>query len=289
MPIPAKKSLGQNFLKSKEALHALITAGGIQSEDIILEVGPGKGILTRELVKAAQKVIAIEKDHRLIQALISEFSQEIAAGKLKIIEGDILEFDPESLCQEGEEYKIIANIPYYITGTFLQKFLESTFQPERMVLMVQKEVAHRIVARDGKESILSISVKAYGTPTYIMTVKAKYFSPQPKVDSAIILIENISKEFFKDFSEADFFRIVKAGFAHKRKMLVNNLGEALKGVALRGDKRQSRDTTSRLSITAFVREILTQCGINEKARAEDLSLSQWRKIVIGLLGQPEFH
>jgi 16S rRNA (adenine1518-N6/adenine1519-N6)-dimethyltransferase len=274
--IPAKKSLGQNFLKSKEALRALIEAGDVTANDIILEVGPGKGVLTRELIEKAKKVIAVEKDARLIEFLHTEFKDAVASGKLEIIEKDILEYDPESLKKEGEQYKIIANIPYYITGTFLQKFLESSFQPSRMVIMLQKEVADRIVARDiqgrasGKESILSMSVKAYGTPKYIMTVKAKYFSPAPNVDSAIILINNISKDFFTHhdqgqgiFSEEQFFTIIKTGFAHKRKMLIGNLSEIY-----------PREKLS---------EIFSKNSINEKARAEDLSLADWKKIIPDLL------
>ena len=331
----AKKSLGQNFLKSKEALRALIEAGKIDAEDIVLEVGPGKGVLTTELLKRAKKVVAVEKDSRLIEELNEKFSEEIKSGKLELVEGDILEFDPtplglrplpskgrisadifsrnsneENLPSEGrisadifsrnsnEEnlpsegsghsddrgvYKIIANIPYYITGSFLQKFLESEFQPSKMVLMLQKEVARRIVgegrkaeSRDfflqekrsvtppggpnlnGKESILSISVKAYGTPKYIMTVKAKYFSPEPNVDSAIILIDKISKDFFTNLSEAVFFKIVKAGFAHKRKMLIGNL----KSVA--GDKN--------------LKEIFIKNNIPPKTRAEDITLNDWAEL-----------
>ena len=257
--IPAKKSLGQNFLKSKEALRALVEAGKIEPTDTILEVGPGKGALTAELLKVAGKVIAIEKDHRLIEILREQFKNEIGSGKLEVIEGDVLEYNPSL-----SDYKIIANIPYYITGSFLQKFLESDNQPSKMVLMLQREVAQRIVAKDGKESILSISVKAYGTPRYVMTVKAKYFSPEPKVDSAIIAIENISKDFFKEVSEEKFFKIMKAGFAHKRKMLIGNLV----GVRL----------LQRLQESDSLHNIFSEIGIPEKARAEDISLSDWKKL-----------
>jgi 16S rRNA (adenine1518-N6/adenine1519-N6)-dimethyltransferase len=256
--IPAKKSLGQNFLKSKEALRALISAGEITSDDIVLEVGPGKGVLTAELLKLAKKVIAVEKDHRLIELLQEKFKTEIETRRLEVVEGDILEYRPDYI----PAYKIIANIPYYITGTFLQKFLESEYQPTKMVIMLQKEVAQRIVARDDKESILSMSVKAYGNPKYVMTVKAKYFSPAPNVDSAIIAISDISKNFFIDFSEKEFFALMKLGFAHKRKMLVGNLS----------------GTYSRERIL----EAFARATINEKARAEDISLHDWRKLLIEL-------
>lgn len=261
--IPAKKSLGQNFLKSKEALRALIEAGNITPDDVILEVGPGKGVLTEELLKLARKVIAIEKDDRLIELLSEKFKTEIENDKLVLLNQDILEFDPTSLglrpLPPKGEYKIIANIPYYITGIFLQKFLSTEAQPRCMVLMLQKEVAERIVAKDGKESILSMSVKAYGTPKYIMTVKAKYFSPAPKVDSAIIAINTISKNFFTDFSEQTYFEIMKLGFSHKRKMLVGNVSE-----------KYPREK---------VVEILRTVNISEKVRAEDIPLESWRQLI----------
>ena len=293
--IPAKKSLGQNFLKSKEALRALITAGEISADDTILEVGPGKGVLTTELVKLAKKVIAVEKDDRLIELLQEKFKAEIECKKLEIVHADILEYQHPSasghspqgeistnnISQNSNEakspfegsprsgrdvfnlgYKIIANIPYYITGTFLQKFLESSHQPQKMVIMLQKEVAQRIVARDNKESILSMSVKAYGDPKYIMTVKAKYFSPAPNVDSAIIAINNISKKFFSDFSEEEFFKIMKLGFAHKRKMLAGNL--------------------SAVYLREKILEAFRKAGIDEKARAEDILLSHWKKLILEL-------
>lgn len=260
MNIPPKKSLGQNFLKSAEAIRDIIKAGDISSTDTIVEVGPGKGVLTKELLTHAGKVIAIEKDARLIPLLNDAFKEYIEQKKLEIWEADVLETDPTSF---PSPYKIIANIPYYITGIFIRTFLSTSHQPSRMVLLLQKEVAQRIVARDGKESILSISVKVYGTPKYISTVKAKYFSPAPKVDSAIILIQTISKDFFKTFSEEQFFEIVKLGFAHKRKMLMGNLKET------------------------FSTEILTQAFLDAEipttVRAEDISLKQWEKLASSII------
>jgi len=250
----AKKSLGQNFLKSKEALRDIITAGNVTADDTILEIGPGKGTLTEILLEHAGTVIALEKDAELIPLLQEKFASHVASEKLILKKQDVLEYEPTL-----EKYKLIANIPYYITGLIIQKFLTASHQPEKMVLLVQKEVAERIVARDGKESILSISVKAFGTPKYISTVKAKYFSPQPKVDSAIIAINNISKNFFADISEEKFFEIVKAGFAHKRKVLIGNLKEKAGGKDLKA--------------------IFSNIGIPEKARAEDIKLEDWKKLV----------
>lgn len=255
-----KKSLGQNFLKSESAISAIIDASNISSADIVLEIGPGEGVLTMELVKLAKKVIAVEKDHRLIPFLKEKFSKEIANGKLEVLEKDILEFDPNSVVPKNnfDSYKIIANIPYYITGQILRMFLENKNQPKSMTLMVQKEVAERIITRDKKESLLSLSVKAFGTPKYIKTVKAGSFVPAPNVDSAILLIENISKDRLDEINESLFFKIIHAGFAHKRKQLLPNL--------------------SSLFERNKIVEVFNRLGIPLKARAEDVDLEKWVKL-----------
>jgi 16S rRNA (adenine1518-N6/adenine1519-N6)-dimethyltransferase len=218
-----KKSLGQNFLKSGLALRKIVEAGEITSDDVILEIGPGKGALTGKLLEGAKIVIAVEKDHGLVEFLKRKFEKEIAKKKLILTEGDILQFDIRAL--GVLRYKVIANIPYNITGAILKKFLGGLHQPERMILMVQHEVARRIVARDGKESILSISVKAYGEPKLVMKVPARYFAPSPKVDSAIVAIKDISRKTFKEngIEESRFWEVVKTGFSRKRKMLSGNL------------------------------------------------------------------
>ena len=250
----AKKSLGQNFLNSDGALSAIILAGKVSKGDTVLEIGPGKGALTRKLLETGAKVYAIEKDDRLIPVLEELFAKEIKTGKLTLIHGDVLEFSPSSYKLKALSYKLIANIPYYITGELIRNFLSELPQPELMVILVQKEVAERIVSKDGKESILSISVKVYGEPKYIQTVKAGSFFPPPKVDSAILLIDNISKKNFTAVNEQKFFEIVRAGFAHKRKTVSSNL-------------------------KAFIsKEKLASLGINEKERAEKLSLEQWIEI-----------
>lgn len=221
--IKAKKSLGQNFLKSEIALKRIIEAGEIKSKDVILEIGPGKGALTEKLLEKAGLVIAIEKDIELFEFLKEKFAKAIEEKKIILKNDDILDFNVKQNVLRN--YKIIANIPYNITGAILKKFLTEENKPERMILLVQNEVAKRIVASDHKESILSISVKAYGEPKLIMKVGARYFSPAPKVDSAIISIKNISREKFDEnkVDEDKFWEIVKAGFAHKRKKLSSNL------------------------------------------------------------------
>jgi len=224
----AKKALGQNFLKSAQAVRDIIRAGEVDKKDTVLEIGPGKGALTEALLETGATVVAIEKDRDLFQYLSEKFQKEIITKRLILIAGDALEFDPTEQNLQNTSYKLIANIPYNITGLIFRKFFESYNQPERMVLLVQKEVAERIVARDGKESILSISVKIYGTPKIIAKVPARYFSPSPKVDSAIIAITNISRNCFKNKKrEAKFFNLLHVGFAHKRKVLIKNLEDGL--------------------------------------------------------------
>jgi 16S rRNA (adenine1518-N6/adenine1519-N6)-dimethyltransferase len=266
----AKKSLGQNFLKSKSAVADIIKAAAIIPSDTILEVGPGKGVLTEALLEKAGKVIAVEKDNELIEFLEQKFEHEIKAGKLSIIHQDILEFNPahptgrnpvSDTSFRPHEYKLVANIPYYITGQIFRKFLESGCQPAKMVLLVQKEVAERIVVRDGKESILSISVKAYGNPKYIAKVPARYFAPAPKVDSAILLVDSISKGFFiqNGLDEKAFFDIIKTGFAHKRKLLIRNL-----------ELLYPKEKLARAFDTL---------GISKTIRPEKMILENWKKLL----------
>lgn len=260
--IHAKKSLGQNFLNSKTVARDIARAGELSSVDTVLEIGPGKGFLTSELLASGANIIAVEKDDRMIPILQEKFALEIKQKKFILIHGDIMEllahqnFFTKNL--GGRGYKLVANIPYYLTGQIIRSFLESKNKPERMILMLQKEVATRIVARDKKESILSIAVKVYGTPKLIKKVSARYFTPAPKVDSAILSIENISnKNFPNKTSEGHFFEIVRTGFAHKRKLLSGNLKEIF------GEK----------TIT-----VLEKAGVPQNARAENLSLNQWLNI-----------
>lgn len=246
--IVAKKSLGQNFLRSKRVVARMADVAEVGADDIVLEIGPGKGVLTEVLLEKAEKVIAIEKDSRLISFLQEKFAKEIKNGKLEIIEADILKFNPEIL--KTRKYKIVANIPYYITGAFLEHFLSNKIQPSSMTIMVQKEVAERI-ARSKKESILSISVKAYGEPQFIQKISRGLFTPAPKVDSAILHIGDISKKHFAKISEEKFFEIVKAGFHHKRKILQSNLKKIV------------------------TPEAFERCGLPSKSRAEDITLNDW--------------
>lgn len=256
----AKKSLGQHFLHTKEIIDVILDAAGVVADDLVLEIGPGKGILTKPLTSFAGKVIAVEKDDELYEELNEKFNDEIKNDKLDLIHKDILEFDPNILnFYKDLNYKIVANIPYNITGAILKKFLSASYQPSQMVLLVQKEVAERIIAKDCKESILSLSIKAYGNPKYVKTVKAGSFNPPPKVDSAIISIENISKDFFDGFTEEEFFRMIRAGFKSKRKKLSSNLSEIYEKKA--------------------VLEAFSLLNLDLNLRAEDAQLKNWRELI----------
>lgn len=274
--IIAKKSLGQNFLKSSKVLDKIIETANLQKEDVVLEVGPGKGSLTKKLLEQSDRVIAVEKDDRLIEFLEEKFADEIKEDRLTLIHNDILELDINSLnnklkttlcggptSTDFNKYKIVANIPYYITGKLIRKFLSSNFQPSQMILMVQKEVANRIVGEKNtkkpKENILSLSIKVYGEPKYVKTIPARYFSPQPKVDSAILLIDKISKDFFKNINEEKFFNLIHQAFSSKRKVLLNNLSFI--------SKKELSD-------------ILEKLDISVKTRAEDLNLEQWNELYL---------
>lgn len=267
----AKKSLGQNFLNSAIIVEKIVEVGEVKPTETILEAGPGRGVLTELLLKKAMRVVAVEKDDELIGFLNKKFAFEISSGKFELVHKDILEFNPEKHGLENGKYKIIANIPYYITGIFLKKFLSGVIQPSKMVLMVQKEVAERIVAKNKKESILSLSVKVYGMPKYIQVVKACYFSPQPKVDSAIISIENISKSFFDDVSEKDFFDLIKTSFAGKRKILKNNLKIFF--------KKRNKDE----NFNEIIEKFFNTVGLSQNCRAEDIPLEKWKEILSGFI------
>jgi len=260
----AKKSLGQNFLKCGWALQSMVKTADLKKEDVILEIGPGKGILTLSLLEKSGLVIAVEKDDRLIPHLEQKFEHTIKAGQLMLVHGDILEqktiekiFD---ILAVYPRYKLIANIPYYITGQLIENFLSAKFQPEKMVLMLQKEVVKRIVATDKKESILSIAVKVYGVPKNITDVPRSCFSPSPNVDSAILEISNVSKSFFENVNEKEFFIFLKTGFAHKRKIVSGNLREKYEKTAIEA---------------AF-----GSVGIDLSARAENISAENWKKLAV---------
>lgn len=274
--------LGQHFLTGPVPAQQLARAAGIIPGETVIEIGPGRGALTRELLATGARVIAIEKDPALVQTLNDGFAKSIIKKQLKIIEADVRDVSLEEIGLRAGEYTLAANIPYYITGEIIRKFLTTKIQPRAMVLLVQKEVAQRIVNgeprstaswqrdrqktvnRKSKESILSLSVKAYGTPKIIAKVSRGNFSPPPSVDSAILLVQNISRDFFENVDEKRFFDLIHAGFSSKRKLLLGNLA-----------KQYGRTKPILLNI-------FKECSIPEKARAEDVPLQKWKCLAQGL-------
>jgi len=256
----ASKGLGQNFLIDKNALGKIISAADLKVGDTILEVGPGIGTLTQELAKTAKKIIAVEKSEvmcKILEETIKDFKN------VEIKNDDILQYEPPET-----KYKLIANIPYYLTSPLIRKFLETKNPPEFMVLMIQKEVAQRICSKPPHMSLLAISVQFYAKPKIIDYVSKNCFWPAPKIDSAIIKIEphNIESEKI----DADlFFKVVKAGFSQPRKQLVNNLAtlKSLNGVKLTKEQISSW---------------LLKNNLSANQRAETLEVSDWIKLANSL-------
>ena len=271
---PSKK-LGQNFLVSKFVLDKIIAAADLKSSDVVLEIGPGFGALTFELAKRAQKVIAVEKDKRLAEFLRKGLKEYRNKG-LKIINDDILELDdiftrdpsapngPKGRSgQAKKSYKIVSNLPYQITSPVLWKFLkEEKNKPELMILMVQKEVAERIVAKPGQMSVLSVMCQFYVECDLVGIVSRDNFYPKPDVDSAIIKlrIKNHPEHSGLRVKEKEFFKFVKIGFSAKRKMLKNNLA---RGLGVEQDE-----------IVAALKKV----GLGEKVRAQEISVDSWMRL-----------
>lgn len=251
------KGLGQNFLINQKVLEKIIESSNIESSDIILEVGPGLGILTRALAEKCKRVVAIEKDQTMVE-ILAETTKEFK--NVKVFNEDILELDPSNKKYNlGAQYKIVANIPYYLTSPLIRKFLESNHQPKEMVLMLQKEVAQRICAKVPNMSLLAVSVQFYADAKIVSPVPRSCFWPAPKVDSAIIKIVPNKKY---NLSPELFFRVVKAGFSHPRKQLVNNLTtlKDLNGVKLTKDK---------------ISDLLLKNNLKPNQRSETLTISDW--------------
>ncbi len=259
---PARR-FGQNFLIRKNIYNKIIKAADLTKEDIVLEVGPGFGFLTERLARKVRRVIAIELDKRLTEALSTRM-QELKIDNVEVINQDVLKFDCFKLKNLFHnhnlnfKYKIVANLPYNITSIFLRKFLENNYRPKLMVLMLQKEVVERIIANPPQMNLLAISVQFYAKPQIIVKVAASDFWPKPKVDSAIIKLK--TKDRLPNINQEDFFNFVKIGFKSKRKMLKNNL----MGYNYLGVEK--------------IEEILGQVGLDRKARAQNLSLDDWLKL-----------
>jgi len=259
-PFEAKKSLGQNFLKNPHIATKIAQAANIAQDEVVFEIGPGTGMLTRALLAEGAQVVALEADDRAVAVLEQDFKDELATGRLTLIHGDARKVSVEEL-PLPEKFKVVANIPYYLSGMLFEMFVGGKKQPQSLVFLVQKEVAERI-ARSKKESLLSLSLKAYGTPTYEGTVSRGNFEPMPGVDSAILKIADISKDRFRSLDETFFFKVLKAGFSARRKQLRGNLTAVA-----------SKD---------LIDETFLVLDIPQNARGEDLPIDTWTAIAIRL-------
>jgi 16S rRNA (adenine1518-N6/adenine1519-N6)-dimethyltransferase len=251
------KRLGQNFLTDPTALTKVAEAASITKEDTVLEIGPGIGNLTRYLASQAGKVIAIELD----RALIAPLHQVLKPfPNVDIVQCDILDINPGRLIHESG-YLVVANIPYYITSAVIRHLLESDTRPSRIVLTVQYEVARRICAEPGDLSLLALSVQVYGQPRILAKIPAGAFYPAPQVDSAILRLDLYDSPVIPEDQLDTFFRLIKAGFAQKRKKLRNSLAA---GLSEQTDK---------------IEAVLRKAGIDPDRRAETLGLDEWREFL----------
>ena len=250
-----KKSLGQNFLFDENVLQRITEAAGVRAGDQVLEIGPGLGSLTRQLAATADRVVAVELDDRFLPILQDELAD---LDNVQIVHGDILEQEPADLF-DGD-YKVVANVPYYITGAILRHLLSSGHKPAAMVLTVQKEVAERLTAVPPNMSLLAVSVQVYGQVERVATIKAGAFWPRPDVDSAVIKITMNPPRQFPIEQEQAYFKLVRAGFSQKRKQLQKNLRQlgASRGV---------------------IDEALRGAAIDGRRRAETLTVAEWLALV----------
>lgn len=247
------KGLGQNFLVDQGAIKRMVSAIGAQKTDIVAEVGPGLGVLTGELLKSAKKVVAVEKDPRMVGVLKEEYG---FAKNLELVNADILKWAPEE-----KDYILAGNIPFYLTAPVIRRFLEAENRPREIVFIIQKEVAQRICAKPPEMSILAVSVQVYAEAKIMSYIRKDSFWPRPKIDSAIIRITPRA-DAGESIDIEDFFKIVKAGFSHPRKQLLNNLANGLE---------LDKET---------IKSWLTKNNVSPMQRAESLSLDDWRRLTL---------
>ena len=249
-----KKSLGQHWLKDPEILADIAEAAELTGDDVVLEIGPGLGTLTSRLLARANSVTAVEFDADLARKLPGQFPGK----ELTVVNQDILQFD---LNQLPKNYKVVANVPYYITSKIVEKLMTAENKPSIAVLLVQKEVAERIAAEAGNMSILSVSVQTFAEAELDIEAPRQFFTPPPKVDSQVVILRTRNNPLITPEDQRDFFRIVKAGFSAKRKKLRSSLSGGL-GI----DKSAAE-------------ELLKNAGISPDARAEDLTIEDWKRLL----------
>lgn len=253
-----RKGLGQNFLTDSRALERIVATADLTPDDVVVEVGAGLGTLTRPVAERARRVVALELDRHLAELLGEQLAD---LRNVEILHGDVLQFSVSGFPHRG--FKVVGNLPYYITSAVLRHFLEKEPRPRLMVVTVQREVAERIVARPGGMSLLAVSVQFYGQPRIVTRIPAGAFYPSPKVGSAVVRIdvgEQPAVSLDAGVDEASFFRVVRAGFSQKRKMLRNSLSAGL-GLS-----------------PASARDALERAGVDPRRRAETLSLEEWARV-----------
>jgi 16S rRNA (adenine1518-N6/adenine1519-N6)-dimethyltransferase len=255
--IKPSKGLGQNFLSDPNILTKIVDAAAITGTDRVLEIGPGLGSLTRYLASRAGNVTAVELDRKLFPILIHHMQ---AYSNVRLVQGDILELDPDNLMQQSG-YLVVANIPYYITSAVIRHLLESKCQPALLILTVQQEVAVRICAKPGDLSLLALSVQVYGEPEILFKISAGAFYPPPKVDSAVLRIKLHPQPIIRPEQMDTFFKLIKAGFSQKRKTLRNSLSAGLH------------------LPPADMEKYLMLARIDPRRRAETLSIPEWNQLV----------
>lgn len=263
--IKPKKSLGQNFLVEPAGLNKVITAAGLNPEDEVLEIGAGLGSLTFLLAQLAKQVTAVEIDRKMLKPL----GEALKPFKnVRIVEGDILALSPDELVQ-SPDYVVVANIPYYISSAIIRHLVEAKTRPRRIILTVQKEVAERVLARDGKMSLLSLSVQVFGKVSMAGVIPAGSFLPAPDVDSAVLKVDLYPEPLVSLEQQKTFFKLAHAGFGQKRKTLRNSLSA---GLALPG---------------AETEKLLVESGIDPQRRAETLNIPEWKTLTQAWLNRSE--
>lgn len=281
MKIRPKKSLGQNFLQDKEALKKIVAAADLNVGDNVLEIGPGEGALSEELASKCRRLIMIEKDEQLAEETarnlkfqISNFKSNpnhpiLNTNKNVVVVGDVLGINIPEIIEQNDyfDYKVVANIPYYITGKIIRLLFETKYQPKLIVLLVQKEVAERICAKPGQMSVLAVTVQHFGRPEIVDIVSKESFDPAPKVDSAILKITPFEKQEELKSEAEEIFRIVKIGFSSRRKTLLNNLSCGLHISKVQAKKH------------------LETCALSDMVRAQDLSVGEWKMLADIVLAQ----
>lgn len=259
-----KKSLGQHFLNSDIVPDWLCAAGAVTDTDTVVEIGPGTGALTKALLERGATVLAIETDRRALTILEDTFATEIRKQQLTLVNADVRKLALQELGLVDHQFKIVANIPYYLSGHLFRVCLEHPVQPSDLVFLVQKEVAQRAAkplppTKGGKGSLLSLSLQAYGEVAIFKAVSRGHFTPPPSVDSAILAVRNISRDYFSEIDEALFYTVIRTGFGQKRKQLQHNL-------------------KTRFSATS-VQAALQAADLPATIRAEDVSLAAWQQLV----------